>query len=88
MSDFLIQTVKEIMNTVNSDEINSPTVLATKWEVLLARMCLRLCEESGAKDADQEMLAMYNELKPLAEHVLRGGHRARDVMGGVARARP
>lgn len=70
----------------DNDEDRSARVLATHWEVLLARMLLRVCDEIAREDPDQEFTELYNDLKPLAEHTLRGGHRGRAGMKGVIRA--
>ncbi len=66
-------------------EDEQPRVQATAWEVVLARAVIKICDEIGLKDRDQEWLELYNTLKPLAEHKLRGGRRERTVLGGVAR---
>ncbi len=53
------------------DRSVSKRVLAHNREVLLARMCLRLCEIIGSLDTDQELLWLYNDVKPIAESTLR-----------------
>ncbi len=55
------------------DRSLSRAVLATKREVLLARVCLYLLEKYVSTDKDQEFIGLYNELKPLAERVARDG---------------
>ncbi len=73
------------MNDKNRED-EPPRVQATQWEVILARAVIKICDEIGLKDADQEWLDIYNTLKPLAEHTLRGGRRERTVLGGIARS--
>ncbi len=65
------------------DERERARVLATHWEVLLAKLLLRIADKITGDDPDQEFLELYNDLKPLAEHTLRGGHRGRTGMKGV-----
>ncbi len=51
----------------------SRQMLATPREVSLAKLLLHLCNIVGAGDRDQEFLELYNEVKPIAEGVLRHG---------------
>ncbi len=66
-----------------SNEAERIRVLATEWEVLLARMLLRLADKIASEDEDQEFTELYNSIKPLAEHTMRGGRRDRQVLKGV-----
>ncbi len=47
------------------------TMLATKREVLLARLLLRVCDALALEDADQEFIELYNSIKPIAEALVR-----------------
>ncbi len=49
----------------------SKRVLAHNREVSLAKLLLRLCDTIGAIDSDQELLELYNDVKPIAESTLR-----------------
>ncbi len=49
----------------------SKRVLAHESQVSLAKLLLRLCDSIGAVDSDQELLDLYNEVKPIAERKLR-----------------
>lgn len=49
------------------------TMFPTAREVLLARLLLRVADEIGSKDEDQEFLDLYNEVKAFAEPVARTG---------------
>jgi len=67
------------MEDDNTADPNSVRVLANDWEVLLARLLLRVCDTVADSDRDQEFLDLYNSLKPLAEKTLRKGHRRREL---------
>ncbi len=56
------------------DRARSSALLPTEREVLLARVCLYLCDRIGWDDADQDFLELYNSLKSLAEGVVRHGN--------------
>lgn len=76
------------MEDGNIADPNSPRVLANDWEVLLARLLLRVCDTVAESDRDQEFLELYNGLKPLAEKALRGAHRPRRIpLKGVPHGR-
>ncbi len=51
----------------------SRAMLASSREVSLAKLLLRLCDTLVFEDDDQEYLDLYNDVKPIAEGVLRHG---------------
>lgn len=73
----------------SSDADPGPTrVLANDWEVLLARLLLRVCNTVAEADRDQEFLELYDSIKPLAEKTLRAAHRPKRLaVKGVPRGR-
>lgn len=46
-------------------------LLVTQREMLLAQLLLQVADRVATKDRDQDFLALYNEIKPIAEGVLR-----------------
>lgn len=66
-----------------STDANTPRVLANSWEVLLARLLLRLCDRVAESDRDQEFVELYNSIKPLAEKALRAPVRQRRTLSPV-----
>ncbi len=53
----------------------APRLLGEKRDVFLARLLLRFLEVLTAKDRNQDLLAIYNVLKPECEASLRTGRR-------------
>ncbi len=51
----------------------SRAMLASPREVSLAKLLLSLCDHVGSGDYDQNFTDLYNEVKPIAEGVLRHG---------------
>ncbi len=51
----------------------SRQMLASPREVSLAKLLLHLCDKVGSRDGDQEFVDLYNEVKPIAEGILRHG---------------
>ncbi len=47
------------------------TVFPTQREVLLARMLLLVADRAASSDRDQNWLELYNEIKMIAEPILR-----------------
>ncbi len=47
------------------------SLLVTQREMLLAQLLLQVADRVATKDRDQDFLALYNEIKPIAEGVLR-----------------
>lgn len=58
------------------DHGSSGNLLERKRKVSLALVLLRTLEVLCAKDENQELLALYNELKPYAEQGLRRKDRS------------
>ncbi len=69
-----------------TNEAERIRVLATEWEVLLARMLLRLADKIASADEDQEFIELYNAIRPLAEHHIRASRRVRSNQQGVKNA--
>ncbi len=73
MSDVEYEQIQGQQTRTQRPRNVSRQVLATAREVSLAKLLLHLCNIVGAGDRDQEFLELYNEVKPIAEGVLRHG---------------
>ncbi len=66
-------TEKEQHKRSRRNTRTSRMVLPSEREVLLARLLLRVADKAAYDDADQEFLELYNDVKSIAEDIVRHG---------------